>query len=195
MCIFSKALIFLGYKYIIHTRFSAMQRFIAVHTFSHTPTTFENNGNKRAYHICGDRMKTIVWADEVNKESIPQVGGKGANLGEMLGVDLPIPQAFIVTADAFEHFITTVDIKDEILKILSDVKVDEENSLTNSSKSVREVVRSAKIPWNLEVDIVGAYKKLSEIAGDKETFVAVRSSATAEDLPEASKREKVLPPD
>ncbi len=131
-------------------------------------------------------MKTIVWANEVNKGSIPQVGGKGANLGEMLNVDFPIPQAFIVTADAFEHFITTVGIKDEILKILSEVKVDNEKSLTSSSKSVREVVRSAKIPWNLEVDIIGAYKKLGEMASDKVTFVAVRSSATAEDLPEAS---------
>ncbi len=131
-------------------------------------------------------MKTIVWANEVNKQSIPQVGGKGANLGEMLGANLPIPQAFIVTADAFDHFITTVDIKDEIIKILSEVKVDDEKSLTSASKAVRDVVRSAKIPWNLEVDIVGAYKKLSEMAGDKETFVAVRSSATAEDLPEAS---------
>ncbi|UCG69650.1 MAG: phosphoenolpyruvate synthase [Thermoplasmata archaeon] len=131
-------------------------------------------------------MKTIVWAIEVDKKSIPQVGGKGANLGEMLNVNLPIPQAFIVTADAFDHFITTVGIKDEILKVLSDVKVDDEKSLTSASKSVREVVRAAKIPWNLEVDIVGAYKKLSEMAGDKETFVAVRSSATAEDLPEAS---------
>jgi pyruvate,water dikinase len=131
-------------------------------------------------------MKTIVWANEVNKGSIPQVGGKGANLGEMLNVNFPIPQAFIVTADAFEHFITTVGIKDEILKILSEVKVDDEKSLTSASKAVREVVRGAKIPWNLEVDIVGAYKKLGEMASEKVTFVAVRSSATAEDLPEAS---------
>lgn len=143
-------------------------------------------GDWKNNHNHGDRMKTIVWANEVNKESIPQVGGKGANLGEMLSVDLPIPQAFIVTADAFEHFITTVGIKDEILKILSDVEVDNEKSLTTASKTVREVVRSAKIPWNLEVDIVGAYKKLSDISGEKEAFVAVRSSATAEDLPEAS---------
>jgi pyruvate,water dikinase len=131
-------------------------------------------------------MKTIVWANEVNKGSIPQVGGKGANLGEMLAAKLPVPQAFIVTADAFEHFVTTVGIKDEIMRILGDVKVDNEKSLSGASKSVREVVRSAKIPWNLEVDIVGAYKKLSAMAGDTETFVAVRSSATAEDLPEAS---------
>jgi pyruvate,water dikinase len=131
-------------------------------------------------------MKTIVWANEVNKGSIPQVGGKGANLGEMLAAKLPVPQAFIVTVDAFEHFVTTVGIKDEIMRILGDVKVDNEKSLSGASKSVREVVRSAKIPWNLEVDIVGAYKKLSAMAGDTETFVAVRSSATAEDLPEAS---------
>ncbi|GAF88245.1 unnamed protein product, partial [marine sediment metagenome] len=131
-------------------------------------------------------MKTIVWAHEVNKGSIPLVGGKGANLGEMLSVDLPVPQAFIVTADAFEHFITTMGIKDEIFKILDNANVDDEDSLTTSSISVREVVRSAKIPWNLEVDIVGAYNRLSGMAGEKETFVAVRSSATAEDLPEAS---------
>ncbi len=131
-------------------------------------------------------MKTILWANEVDKKSIPQVGGKGANLGEMLKADLPIPQAFIVTADAFEHFITTVGIKDDILKILSEVKVDDEKSLSSASKAVREAVRSAKIPWNLEVDIVGAYKKLGDMAKEKVTFVAVRSSATAEDLPEAS---------
>ncbi len=128
----------------------------------------------------------ILRLNEVRRGDVSIAGGKGANLGEMIAVDFPIPQAFIVTADAFEHFITTVGIKDEILKVLSDVKVDEEKSLSSTSKTVREVVRGAKIPWNLEVDIVGAYKKLSEMAGDKETFVAVRSSATAEDLPEAS---------
>ena len=74
-------------------------------------------------------MKTIVWANEVDKGSIPQVGGKGANLGEMLAANLPVPQAFIVTADAFEHFVTTVGIKDEIMSILGDVKVDDEKSL------------------------------------------------------------------
>jgi pyruvate,water dikinase len=165
-----------------------MQSFIVGYTISHIPqkTMLETGEIKKTIYVHGDRMKTIVWANEVNKQSIPQVGGKGANLGEMLGANLPIPQAFIVTADAFEHFITTVDIKDEILKILSKVKVDNEKSLTKASKSVREVVRSAKIPWNLEVDIVGAYKKLSDMAGEKESFVAVRSSATAEDLPEAS---------
>jgi len=131
-------------------------------------------------------MKTILWAEEVNKASIPQVGGKGANLGEMLNAKMPVPQAFIVTAEAFDHFVTSVGIKDDIMDILSKVKVDDEKSLTGASKSVREVVRNAKIPWNLEVDIVGAYKKLSEIADEKEAFVAVRSSATAEDLPEAS---------
>ena len=109
-------------------------------------------------------MKTIVWAQEVNKESIPQVGGKGANLGEMLSVNFPVPQAFIVTADAFEHFVTTVGIKDEIFKILENANVDDESSLNTSSKTVREVVRSAKIPWNLEVDIVGAYNRLSGMA-------------------------------
>ncbi len=131
-------------------------------------------------------MKTILWAEEVNKASIPQVGGKGANLGEMLNAQLPVPQAFIVTAEAFDHFVTSVGIKDDIMDILSKVKVDNEKSLSSTSKSVREVVRGAKVPWNLEVDIIGAYKKLSEIAEEKDAFVAVRSSATAEDLPEAS---------
>jgi pyruvate,water dikinase len=131
-------------------------------------------------------MKTILWAEEVDKTSIPEVGGKGANLGEMIQNEFPIPEAFIVTADAFEHFVTSAGIRDDLMDILSKVDVNNEKNLTETSKSVREIVRGARIPWNLEIDIIGAYKKLSSKSGTIEDSVAVRSSATAEDLPEAS---------
>ncbi len=131
-------------------------------------------------------MKTILWAEEVDKTNIPEVGGKGANLGEMIQNEFPIPEAFIVTADAFEHFVTSTGIKDDLLEILSKVDVNNEKQLSEGSKAVREIVRGARIPWNLEIDIIGAYKKLSSKSGILEDSVAVRSSATAEDLPEAS---------
>ncbi len=131
-------------------------------------------------------MDNIVWSDNVDKTSIPQVGGKGANLGEMSKADLPVPESFIVTADAFWKFIKETKIKEDIFNILSGLDVDDDANLKRCSNRVRELFTKVDIPLDLEVDVLNAYKELSEKAGKKEEFVAVRSSATAEDLPEAS---------
>jgi pyruvate,water dikinase len=131
-------------------------------------------------------MENIVWSENVDKNSIPMVGGKGANLGEMANAGLPVPESFIITADAFWKFIKETKIKDKIFNILTGLDVNDDASLKRASNRVRELFNKANIPLDLEVDILNAYKELSESAGKKEEFVAVRSSATAEDLPEAS---------
>ena len=131
-------------------------------------------------------MENIVWSDNVDKNSIPKVGGKGANLGEMSKADLPVPESFIVTADAFWKFVKETKIKEDIFNILSGLDVNNDANLKRCSNRVRELFTKVDIPIDLEVDVLNAYKELSERAGKKEEFVAVRSSATAEDLPEAS---------
>lgn len=131
-------------------------------------------------------MENIVWSDTVDKSSIPKVGGKGANLGEMSKADLPVPESFIVTADAFWKFVKETKIKEDIFNILSGLDVNDDANLKRCSNRVRELFTKVDIPIDLEVDVLNAYKELSERAGKKEEFVAVRSSATAEDLPEAS---------
>ena len=131
-------------------------------------------------------MPNIVWAQEMTKEDVPLVGGKGANLGEMLGTELPVPGAFILTSEAYWKFVQEGGIKDKIYSILNETNVDDDNSLTSASKKIRKIFSGTKIPWNMEIDILNAYKKLGQEAETEDVFVAVRSSATAEDLPEAS---------
>jgi pyruvate,water dikinase len=131
-------------------------------------------------------MENIVWSENVDKSSIPMVGGKGANLGEMAKVNLPVPEAFIITADSFWKFVKETKIKEKIFNILSGLDVNDDANLNRVSNRVRQLFYKGNIPLDLEVDILNAYKELSESAGKKEEFVAVRSSATAEDLPEAS---------
>ncbi len=128
-------------------------------------------------------VKNILTLDEVNKDSIPEVGGKGANLGEMYQAKFPVPNAFMVTAGAFEEFLKTAKIKDAIMIILADVDINSEESLRGASEEIKAIFMKEKMSWELEKEIAEAYEKLG---GGKEDFVAVRSSATAEDLPEAS---------
>ncbi|WP_455392012.1 phosphoenolpyruvate synthase, partial [[Eubacterium] cellulosolvens] len=131
-------------------------------------------------------MSNIVWTEEVTKESIPLVGGKGANLGEMIKNELPVPQAFILTSEAYWKFVSEGGIKDQIVNILKNTNVDDDKSLNTASKEIRAIFEDTKIPWDMEIDILNAYKKLGQEADIEDVLVAVRSSATAEDLPEAS---------
>jgi pyruvate,water dikinase len=131
-------------------------------------------------------MPNIVWTDEVTKDSIPLVGGKGANLGEMFKNELPVPEAFILTSEAYWKFVQEGGIKDQILNILKATNVNEDKSLNSASKEIRGIFTETKIPWDMEIDILNAYKKLSQDHDTEDALVAVRSSATAEDLPEAS---------
>ncbi|GFO96053.1 phosphoenolpyruvate synthase [groundwater metagenome] len=127
---------------------------------------------------------SVVWLEEVGKEDIAIVGGKGASLGEMLRAELPVPTGFAVTAQAFRRFIDENGISDEIFSSI-EVDVDDADSLRDAEKKAKKNVMEAKIPADIEKSIISKYKELCKREG-KEVFVAVRSSATAEDLPDAS---------
>ncbi len=127
---------------------------------------------------------TVVWLEEVGKEDISIVGGKGASLGEMLRAELPVPTGFAVTAQAFRRFIDENGIGEELFSSL-DVNVDEADILREAEKKAKKLLMGAKIPPDIEKSIKAKYKELCKRQGE-EVFVAVRSSATAEDLPDAS---------
>jgi len=125
-------------------------------------------------------QKAIVWFDEVTKKDIPTVGGKGANLGELTNAGIPVPPGFIVTATAYFDFLKQTKITDKIRQLLKSADVNNSKQLQQTAREVQQVILAAKMPPELATEIREAYKKLG---GGR---VAVRSSATAEDLPEAS---------
>jgi pyruvate,water dikinase len=124
--------------------------------------------------------KVIVWFDEVTKDDIPLVGGKGANLGEMVHARIPVPPGFIVTADTYFKFLKTSKITDEIRRYLKDLNVNDSRKLQEVSSLIKDRISSVPMPPDIVKEIKDAYRKLGQ------GLVAVRSSATAEDLPEAS---------
>jgi pyruvate,water dikinase len=132
--------------------------------------------------------KFILWFDELGNKDVPLVGGKSASLGEMTSkTKVPVPYGFATTALAYRHFLeeTHLDVKlKEILKELVDPN--DTRTLQKVGKAIRATIVQAEMPEDLVEDIRAAYTELSKRSGIKEPFVAVRSSATAEDLPDAS---------
>lgn len=128
----------------------------------------------------------IKWFNEIGKDDIAQVGGKGANLGELTSMGLPVPPGFCVTAGAYDEFINYSEL-DEIVRILvSSLDVEDVEALTDVSKEVRDKINSSEIKPEIEEEIKRAYEQFAEEIGVENPEVAVRSSATAEDLPDAS---------
>ena len=135
--------------------------------------------------MCGARMKempNILWLEEIKKEDIPSVGGKGASLGEMTAIGLPVPKAFVVTAQAFRKFLVETGIEETLFRRLARLDVDDNGALESVSRDVQDLVLSVDIPDHFREEITDAYARM----GANGMVVAVRSSATAEDLPEAS---------
>jgi pyruvate,water dikinase len=130
------------------------------------------------------KSKFIAWFKEVEKEDTALVGGKGANLGEMTRAGFPVPNGFIVTSNAYYAFVKENDLKKKIINLLSTVNVEDSHSLMQVSADIRKVIRKGKLPTEVIKDTLNAYKRLSGVL--KESLVAVRSSATAEDLADAS---------
>ena len=132
--------------------------------------------------------KFILWFNELSIEDVPIVGGKNASLGEMYmnltKKGVKVPNGFAVTAYAYDYFIQKAGIKNELKKILSDLDKSKKN-LAVVGKKARETILRAEIPNELKNEITNSYKKLCRQYGIN-TDVAVRSSATAEDLPDAS---------
>jgi pyruvate,water dikinase len=127
-------------------------------------------------------MPNVLWLEEIKKEDIISVGGKGASLGEMTSLGLPVPKAFVVTAQAFRRFLVETGIEDTLFRKLERLDVDDNGALESVSREVQDIVLSVGIPDQIREAIVDAYARM----GENGEVVAVRSSATAEDLPEAS---------
>ncbi|WP_048104484.1 phosphoenolpyruvate synthase [Methanoculleus bourgensis] len=127
-------------------------------------------------------MPNVLWLEEIKKEDIISVGGKGASLGEMTSLGLPVPKAFVVTAQAFRRFLVETGIEDTLFRKLERLDVDDNGALESVSREVQDIVLSVEIPDQIREAIIDAYARM----GENGEVVAVRSSATAEDLPEAS---------
>ncbi|HII06915.1 MAG TPA: phosphoenolpyruvate synthase, partial [Methanotrichaceae archaeon] len=129
-------------------------------------------------------MTAVVWLEEVGKDDVPVVGGKGASLGEMINVGAPVPGGFAVTAQAYRDFINRSGIADDIFEALK-VDVNDTAALNAAAEKAKDLVLKAKVPKDIEKDIRDRYLEMCKREGEV-VFVAVRSSATAEDLPDAS---------
>lgn len=134
------------------------------------------------------REKRILWFEELGKEDIPLVGGKNANLGEMTHAGIPVPPGFAITAEAYREFITETGIAERIYKIVEETVTDtnDPKQYEEASKKVRQLIESTAMPSGIRKAIQDNYNELSKRTKASEIFVAVRSSATAEDLPDAS---------
>lgn len=129
----------------------------------------------------------VLWFKELGKEDIPLVGGKCANLGELFGrIGVPVPNGFAVSAQAYRVFLKKTQADKKVEAALSGIDMADIESLQDVSKKVRKHIESLPMPREMEKEILNAYQELCKEAGQKDVAVAVRSSATAEDLPGAS---------
>jgi pyruvate,water dikinase len=124
--------------------------------------------------------KAIVWFNEVSKNDVSTAGGKGANLGEMTNADIPVPPGFIVTANAYFDFLKKSKLEDKIRHRLQPLDPSDSKQLQQIAAEVKQLILDAAMPPELAKEIEQAYTQMNG------GLVAVRSSATAEDLPEAS---------
>lgn len=135
-------------------------------------------------------MKWIKWFSEVGIADVGLVGGKNASLGEMLrelkSVGVRVPDGFAVTAEAYRYYLREAGLEDKIRKILADLDKSDPDDLLKRSRRIRNLIIRAECPADLRDEITAAYRELSKKYDTDEVDVAVRSSATAEDLPNAS---------
>ncbi len=123
--------------------------------------------------------KNLVWFEDVDKNDLPLVGGKGANLGELTKAGIPVPPGFIVTTVSYFNFLEEAGLREEMGNILEPLNPDDTEQLFQISTKIKDVITSAEMPQDIADEIREAYRELGGL-------VAVRSSATAEDLPDAS---------
>ena len=150
--------------------------------------------------------KNLVWFNEVGKKDVSLVGGKGANLGEMTSTNLPIPYGFVVTSRAYFTFLKSANLEEKIRRLLINVNYENSHELKQVSQHLQDLILKAEVPNSITNEILAYYenlivqekKYLTKKIGFHQLFVhklknlyqqplvAVRSSATAEDLPDAS---------
>jgi len=128
----------------------------------------------------------IIWIEELRAKDTALAGGKGANLGELVSAGVPVPPGFVVTSEAYKRFIENSGLRAKIEKLLEALDVNNTAELERVSSEIRRLIMDTPMPNDIEEAIRRAYRELSEKIGVKDPLVAVRSSAVAEDLPEAS---------
>ena len=135
-------------------------------------------------------MQFVRWFAEVGLADVELVGGKNSSLGEMIRelspLGIQVPDGFAITAGAYRHFIQGAGLEGPIRALLEGIPHDDMQALLDRSAQIRELILSAELPAGLASEAVAAYEALSARYGQAATDVAVRSSATAEDLPGAS---------
>ena len=124
--------------------------------------------------------------EELSKSDIGIAGGKGANLGELTQAGIPVPPGFVVTAQAYEYFMDEAGINDKVMSILDEIDINDTKALQAAAEEIKTIIVESPIPENLVLFIKEYYNELCQRVGEDDTDVAIRSSATAEDLPEAS---------
>ncbi len=124
--------------------------------------------------------RSVLWFDEVTKEDVPLVGGKGANLGEMTNASIPVPPGFIVTAYAYFEFLERSGLSSKIRALVEPLDTGDSKELQQVAAKIERLILSSRMPAGLIGEIEQAYAKMGG------GLVAVRSSGTAEDLPDAS---------
>ena len=126
------------------------------------------------------RQASLLWFTEIDSGDLALAGGKGANLGEMTQRGAPVPPGFVVSVVSYQKFLTDNGLDSRLSDILGGVDVYHSSNLVDVARTAQEAILSAPMPPDLSVEITDAYRALGEGP------VAVRSSATAEDLPDAS---------
>jgi pyruvate, water dikinase len=131
-------------------------------------------------------MKHVEFFEELDKEDVDIAGGKGANLGELTQAGIPVPPGFVITSRTYDQFMKETGIFDEIMDILDAIDVNNNQELQQAARNIKKIINETEIPDEIKIIIIEAYNALCHRIGKEDAFVAVRSSATAEDLPEAS---------
>ena len=146
-----------------------------------------------------DKSDFVKWFSELNKDSVSIAGGKGANLAEIYNAKVNVPPGFIITAQAYDYFIEKAGIKDKIHEILETIHYEDTKELDEAAAKIRDLIVHATIPKEMQEEILESYGLLDDnnvrnakgtvlemLKTSEPIFVAVRSSATTEDLADAS---------
>ncbi|MHB0999428.1 MAG: phosphoenolpyruvate synthase [Armatimonadota bacterium] len=128
----------------------------------------------------------IRWFNQLSKKDVPIAGGKGANLGEMTTAGIPVPPGFAVTSGTFDRFLEDTGLREKMRELIESVNVDKTSELLKSAEELQTMIRDTEVPSDMSRSIEDAYRRLSDKIGEKNPFVAVRSSATAEDTADTS---------
>jgi pyruvate,water dikinase len=132
------------------------------------------------------QFQYILWFEECNRSALPLVGGKNANLGEMVNAGIRVPPGFAVTSKAFQQYMDKAGLWGLVRDILSDLSPGNINVVSKAGSTIRKAILSTPIPDEIQKEIKTAYASLCEKCKVTDLPVAVRSSATAEDLEDAS---------